>query len=154
MDDSGGIFQSIRFWQGWAILATVAALFTFAANIEVAVDGYTPDYVAVIGDEGAPLWVVNADLGDGALRVRAAGAKAPAAGEQYVLWIADAANPQRVGALPVERGRNVLKLSNTAAALLDHRQTLGVSREPVDEGGEGQREAPADWYRQASVARL
>ena len=151
MDDNGGIFQSIRFWQGWALLATVAALFTFAANIEFSMGGRTPDYVAVVGDEAAPLWVVNADLGAGSLHVRAAAAKAPAQGEQYVLWIADAESPQRLGALPVANGRNSLKLTNTAAALLGHRQTLGVSREAI---GEGQDEPPADWYLQATFARL
>ena len=160
MEDNGGIFQSIRFWQGWALFATVAALFTFAVNVDVSVAGHTPDYVAVVGDESAPLWVLNADLSEGSMHVRAEAAKAPADGEQYVLWIADAKSPQRLGALPVDRGRDSLKLTNTAAALLGHRQTLAVSREVVGGGGqseeqaEGQREPPADWFQQATVARL
>ena len=151
LDDNGGIFQSIRFWQGWALLATVAALFTFAANIEVSVGGYTPDYVAVVGDEAAPLWVVHADLNEGSMKVRAAAAKAPVEGEQYVLWIADAQNPQRLGALPVGEARHSLKLTGTTAALLGHRKTLAVSREAVGADQDG---PPTDWYQQASLAKL
>lgn len=149
-DDSVGIFQSIRFWQGWAIFATAAALFTFVANAEFSVDGHTPDYVAVVGDAEAPLWVINADLGEGSVHVRAAAANAPAEGEEYVLWIAGP-TPQRLGALPVGRVRTALKLSSVATALLGHGKTLGVVIEPV---ADGPKEAPTDWLYQASIARL
>ena len=149
-DTSVGIFQSIRFWQGWAIFATAAALFTFVANAEFPLDGHTPDYVAVVGDLDAPLWVVNVDLGEGTVHVRAHAAKAPAQGEEYILWIAGQA-PQRLGALPVNKARNSLKLDNTDAALLAHVKTLAVKRQPIDATED---DAPAEWLHQASIARL
>ena len=98
-DDVGGIFHSIRFWQGWAVAATLAALFAFAANIEYSSDGYVADYVAIVGgDDSEPMWVINADLGEGLLNVRAVGAQSPG-DDQYVLWVSGQ-HPQRLGVLP------------------------------------------------------
>ena len=150
-NNEGGIFQSIRFWQGWAILATVAALFTFIANAEFPLDGHTPDYVALLGDEDAPLWVVNADLQDGTLQVRAAGAKPPAGNERYALWLVGV-NAQRLGELPLHRAHAALKLSGTAAAMLAHGKTLGVALEPADQTEVGA--PPSNWNWQANIARL
>ena len=107
-EDAGGIFQSIRFWQGWAVLATVAALFTFIAHAEFPVGGHTPDYVAIVGTEAAPLWVVTADLGNGSIEARAAAAEPAAEGQRHVLWVAGE-HPQRIGALPVGRDRGALR---------------------------------------------
>ena len=76
---SGGILRSTVFWQGWSVAATVAAVFAFAANVEYSADGHAPDYVAIFGDAGTePMWVVNADLEDGVINVRAGSASAPA----------------------------------------------------------------------------
>ncbi len=153
MDHSeSGIFQSIRFWQGWAVVATLAALFTFAANIEYSVGGYTPDYVAVLGEDGAePLWVVNANLADGTINVRAAAAKPAAAGEAFALWLVGP-NHQRLGVLPVDRARKSLRLTDTVSALLAHGKTLGVSRESV--AGEAAAEPRMPWLYKANLARL
>ena len=149
MDDQvGGIFHSIRFWQGWAVAATLAALFAFAANIEYSSDGYIADYVAIVGGEGAePEWVINADLREGVLNVRAVAAKA-SADDAYVLWVGGP-NPQRLGVLPVDRERSSLKLSDTVQAILAHAKTLAVSREAP--GAEGE---PGSWLHEVSVARL
>ena len=149
-DNAGGIFQSIRFWQGWAVLATAAALFAYIANAEFVVGGHTPDYVAVIGDETAPLWVANADLRDGAIHVRAEAAKAAGEGKQHVLWITGP-SPQRLGALPVGRERGALQLTDTATALLRFGRTIGVAVEEVAVPAE---EPPSEWAHLASVNRL
>ena len=150
-DNEGGMFQSIRFWQGWAVFATVAALFAFIANAEFSLDGHTPDYVALLGDDGAPAWVVNADLKDGTLHVRAAGAKPPTGEQRYVLWLVGV-NPQRLGELPLHREHAALALSGTATAMLAHGKTLGVAVESVGEGEAG--EPPSSWKWQANIARL
>ena len=148
-DDVGGIFHSIRFWQGWAIAATLAAVFAFAANIEWSSDGYTPDYVAVVGEGDAePLWVINADLGEGLLNVRAVAAKSPGE-DAYVLWVAGR-NPQRLGVLPVDRQRAALELTDTVQGILAHAKTLGVSREAAGEAAT----APGTWVHEVNVARL
>lgn len=150
-----GIFQSIRFWQGWAVAATLAALFAFAANLEYGGGGNAPDYVAIVGGDGAdPLWVVNADLRAGVLNVRA-GAVAADGDEQYVLWVAGR-NPQRVGVLPVNRARKPLPLTDTVAEMLRYGKTLAVSRQPADAApaGDGRPEPPAAWLHQASIARI
>lgn len=151
LEDEGGIFQSIRFWQGWAVFATVAALFAFIANAEFPLDGHTPDYVALLGNDGAPAWVVNADLKDGTLHVRAAGAKPPAGEQRYVLWLVGV-NSQRLGELPLHRDHAALQLSATATAMLAHGKTLGVALESVDEGEAD--EPPSAWKWQANIARL
>ena len=149
-NNEGGIFQSVRFWQGWALAATLAALFAFVANLEYPVDGHAPDYVAVIGPDGAePLWVVNADLRDGVVNVRAATATA-SNGDEYVLWVAGQ-NPQRVGVLPVNRERKPLALDSTVRALLAHGKTLGVARQAA---GSGSEEVPPSWLHEATIARL
>ena len=149
-DDAGGIFQSIRFWQGWAVLATAAALFTFIAHAEFPVDGHTPDYVAIIGAEATPLWVVNADLGSGSIEMRAEAAQPAPDGQRHVLWIA-AEHPQRIGPLPVGREREMLPLTDPQAALLSHGKAIAVSVEPVAATAE-QREP--DFLYQASLTRL
>lgn len=160
MDDSGsGIFQSIRFWQGWALAATAAALFTFVANAEFPVAGHTPDYVALIGEPDAPLWVVNADLREGAINVRAANAKPPAQGQRYALWLVAGQSTQRLGALPVHRGETTLQLADAVRAVLHHRRVLGVAAETVAEATPAAEEAPAEqappeWAWQATLARL
>lgn len=147
----GGIFQSVRFWQGWAVAATLAALFTFVANVDYSAGGHTPDYVAVIGPDGAePLWVVNADLGSGMVNVRAATATAPG-DDEYVLWVAGQ-NPQRVGVLPVNRERKPLALDKTVRALLAHGKTLGVTRQA--QGSDDAEAAPTSWLHEATIARL
>lgn len=159
MDDSGsGIFQSIRFWQGWALAATAAALFTFVANAEFPVAGHTPDYVALIGEPNAPLWVVNADLRAGTIHARSANAKPPGEGERYALWLVAGQSTQRLGALPVYQGQNTLRLSDPVRALLHHRRTLGVAAETVAEAAPAT-DAPAEqaapeWAWQATLARL
>ena len=150
MDDAGGIFQSIRFWQGWAVLATVAALFTFIAHAEFPLEGHTPDYVGVVGDAGAPLWVVNADLGEGVLEARAEAAKPSPDGQRHMLWI-DGEHPQPVGLLPVDRARATLPLTSAQAALLGHGKAIAVSLAPA-EGEEGQGEP--EFAHRASLTRL
>lgn len=147
-DEVGGIFHSIRFWQGWAVAATLAALFAFAANIEFSSDGYVADYVAIVGsDDSEPMWVINADLGEGLLNVRAVAAQSPG-DDQYVLWVSGQ-HPQRLGVLPVDRGRAALKLSDTVQGILAHAKTLAVSREAAGTDGE-----PGNWLHEVSVARL
>ncbi len=147
-DEVGGIFHSIRFWQGWAVAATLAALFAFAANIEFSSDGYVADYVAIVGgDDREPMWVINADLGEGLLNVRAVGAQS-AGDDEYVLWVGGQ-HPQRLGVLPVDRGRAALKLSDTVQGILAHAKTLAVSREAVGTDSE-----PGNWLHEVSVARL
>ncbi len=149
-NNAGGIFQSVRFWQGWAVAATLAALFTFIANVDYPVDGHTPDYVAVIGADGAePLWVVNADLRDGVVNIRAATATATG-DEEYVLWVAGE-HPQRVGVLPVNRERKPLALDKTVRALLAHGKTLGVARQAAGSDADA---APTAWLHEATIARL
>ena len=161
MDEkSGGIFQSKLFWQGWSMAATVAALFAFAANIDYSVDGHAPDYVAIVGDSGGePLWVVNADLADGVIRVRAGAASAPGDDEVYRLWVARQEDPQQIGVLPVNGDRETFKLNGTVKALLAHGQTLGVSRGPAampaeqsEDGDEGSTQVSFDY--QATITRL
>lgn len=150
--NEGGIFQSIRFWQGWAALATVAALFTFIANIEFVVGGHTPDYVAVVGEPGLePLWVVNADLGEGLLHVRAGAVAKPGEGEAYALWLAGPTQ-QRLGVLPVERERGAIGLTDVASAILAHGKTVGVRLE--SSGGEEEEAAGADLLYQTRIVRL
>ncbi len=160
MDDSGrGIFQSIRFWQGWALAATAAALFTFIANAEFPVAGHTPDYVALIGDPNAPLWVVNADLREGTVNIRSARAKPAPDGQRYTLWLVAGESTQRLGDLPVHQGENTVRLEATVQAVLGHRRTLGVAAEsiaaPADEApsSTAQGELP-EWEWQANLARL
>ena len=147
-DDVGGIFHSIRFWQGWAVAATLAAVFAFAANIEYSSDGYVADYVAIVGgDEREPMWVINADLDEGLLNVRAVGAKA-SGDDAYVLWLGGQ-HPQRLGVLPVDRGRASLDLSDTVQSLLANVKTLAVNREAA-----GTEAEPGNWLHEVSVARL
>ena len=157
--NEGGIFQSTRFWQGWALLATVAALFTFVANAEFPVDGHTPDYVAIVGEPGAePLWVVNADLADGVVNVRAAAATAPGDGQAYQLWVvtspnalndayAEDAAPRSLGVLPVDRRRATFALSDAMSAVLTHGKTLGISRGATDS-------VPTKYEHEVTIARL
>lgn len=160
MDDSGsGIFQSIRFWQGWALAATAAALFTFVANAEFPVAGHTPDYVALIGEPHAPLWVVNADLRAGVVNVRSANAKPPAQGQRYALWLVAGKSTQRLGALPVHQGQNTLQLPDAVRTVLHHRRALGVAAETVAEAtpatdAETAEQAVPEWDWQATLARL
>lgn len=159
MDAGGnGIFQSIRFWQGWAVAVTVAALFTFVANAEFPVAGHTPDYVGLIGESDAPLWVVNADLRQGVVKARAVDAKPPADGERYALWLIAGKSTMRLGPLPLHRDRAVLHLGNTARALLGHGRTLGVAVEPVAaparEAESAAAATPDAWSWQATVVRL
>lgn len=158
-ENGGGIFQSIRFWQGWSVAATVAALFALVANIDFGTDGHAPDYVAIVGDEGAePLWVINVDLAEGVINVRAGIVRAPGDGEVYRLWVARQGDPQPIGVLPVNRGRETFKLKETVRALLAHGQTLGVSREsaPVaaDEPGEQDGGQQASFDYRATITRL
>lgn len=152
-EDGRGIFQSIRFWQGWALAGTVAALFAFIANAEFVVDGHTPDYVALIGDAGQPSWVANADLRSGTLQVRGQAAPAATAGKQYVLWVDAAAAPQRLGALPPAGERRALPLTDTVAAMLAYGKTLAVSAEPVD-AADAAAEPPAQWAYTGVLNRL
>lgn len=166
MDDSGnGIFQSIRFWQGWALAATAAALFTFVANAEFVVAGHTPDYVALIGDANAPLWVVNADLRQGTVNVRSARAKPAPDGQRYTLWLVAGESTQRLGALPVHRSEHTVRLDAAVQTLLAHRRTLGVVAEPIPADAPAAQaptgaqpsdtgEDPTEWAWQAILARL
>jgi len=152
-DDKGGILGSIRFWQGWSVAATVAAVFAFAANIDYELDGHAPDYVAIVGDAGAePLWVVNADLADGVVNVRAGTARAPGEGEVYRLWVVRQEDPQLIGDLPVNRERESFKLSKSVQALLAHGQTLGVSRDAS--AAPGDEEAGVSFDYRATITRL
>ena len=160
MDDSGsGIFQSIRFWQGWALAATAAALFTFVANAEFPVAGHTPDYVALIGEADAPLWVVNADLREGTVNVRSARAKPAGEGRRHALWLVAGESTQRLGALPVHQDEATFALGGAVQAVLAHRRTLGVVVEPVaeapaDADAASAEPAAPEWAWQATLARL
>lgn len=157
MDDSGsGIFQSIRFWQGWALAATAAALFTFVANAEFPVAGHTPDYVALVGDDAnAPLWVVNADLRAGTINVRSPRAKPAPEGQRYALWLVAGESTQRLLTLPVNRGQATFKLPSDLRALAAHRRMVGVAAEPAaTPSATDDADATPEWRWQAAFARL
>lgn len=160
MDESGsGIFQSIRFWQGWALAATAAALFTFVANAEFPLAGHTPDYVALIGEPNAPLWVVNADLREGTVNIRSARAKPVGEGRRHALWLVAGESTQRLGPLPVHQDETTLELGAAVQTLLAHRRTLGVAVEPVaetpaDAEADGAEPAAPEWAWQATMSRL
>ncbi|MCY3839862.1 MAG: hypothetical protein OXH09_14615 [Gammaproteobacteria bacterium] len=150
---SGGILRSTVFWQGWSVAATVAAVFAFAANVEYSLDGHAPDYVAIFGDTGVePMWVVNADLEDGVINVRAGAASAPGEGEVYRLWVARQDDPQEVGVLPVNRGRETYAVSRAVRAVLAHGQTLGVSLGPISTGDD--ESTPTSFDYRATITRL
>lgn len=152
-EKSGGILRSTLFWQGWSFAATVAAVFAFAANVEYSVDGHAPDYVAIFGNSGTePMWVVNADLEDGVINVRAGSAVAPGGDDVYRLWVARQDDPQEIGVLPVNRGRETYPLDRAIRAVLAHGQTLGVSRGPVPT--EDDESKPPSFDYQATVTRL
>lgn len=152
-EDTGGIFQSIRFWQGWAVAATAAALFTFIAHAEFPADGHTPDYVAVIGEAATPLWVVNADISNGTVAVRAQAARPAPDGERDVLWVAGV-HPQRLGPLPVGRERQTLPLTDAQAALLGHGKAVAVSVEAVASAAASEAHDEPNFQHQASLTRL
>ncbi|MDE0441678.1 MAG: hypothetical protein OXL38_06125 [Gammaproteobacteria bacterium] len=151
--ESGGILRSTVFWQGWSLAATVAAVFAFAANVEYSVNGHAPDYVAIFGDAGTePMWVVNADLEDGLINVRAGSASAPGEDEVYRLWVARQDDPQEIGVLPVNRGRETYPVSRAVRAVLAHGQTLGVSLGPAST--EDDESTPTSFAFSATITRL
>lgn len=151
--ESGGILRSTVFWQGWSAAATVAVVFAFAANIEYSVDGHAPDYVAIFGDAGAePMWVVNADLEDGVINVRAGAASAPAEDEVYRLWVARQGDPQEIGVLPVNRGRETYSVGRAVRTLLAHGRTLGVSLGPAST--QDDESPPSSFDFSATITRL
>ena len=141
------------FWQGWSLAATVAAVFAFAANVEYSADGHAPDYVAIFGDAGTePMWVVNADLEDGVINVRAGSVSAPGDDEVYRLWVARQDDPQEIGVLPVNRGRETYPIGRAVRRILAHGQTLGVSLGPVPT--EDDESTPTSFNYQATITRL
>ena len=149
---SGGILRSTVFWQGWSVAATVAAVFAFAANVEYSADGHAPDYVAIFGDASTePMWVVNADLEDGVINVRAGSASAPGEDEVYRLWVARQDDPQEIGVLPVNRGRESYPIGRAVRQILAHGQTLGVSLGPVAIEDES---TPTSFDYRATITRL
>ena len=152
--ESGGILRSTVFWQGWSVAATVAAVFAFAANVEYSVDGHAPDYVAIFGDAGAePMWVVNANLEDGVINVRAGAASNPGEDEAYRLWVARQNDPQEIGVLPVNRERETYPLGRAVRAVLAHGQTLGVTRGPAS-SQDDESALPTSFDYQATITRL
>lgn len=152
-EQRSGIFQSIRFWQGWSVAATAAALFAFIAHVEYPVDGNVPDYVAIVGEAGSePLWVVNANLADGVIQVRAGTATAPGDDEVYRLWVVRQDDPQEIGVLPVDRGRETFALDKAVRAVLAHGQTLGVSRDAASDAEDDAK--PTTFEYRATVTRL
>ena len=153
MEQKSGILRSTVFWQGWSLAATVAAIFAFAANVEYSPDGHAPDYVAIFGDDGAePMWVVNANLEDGVINVRAGSASAPGEDVAYRLWVARQDDPQEIGILPVNRGRETYPVSRAVRAVLAHGQTLGVSLGPVPT--EDDESTPTSFDYRATITRL
>ena len=151
--ERGGILRSTLFWQGWSLAATVAAVFAFAASVEYSVDGHAPDYVAIFSDAGAePLWVVNADLEDGVINVRAGAASSPGEDEVYRLWVARQDDPQEIGVLPVNRGRATYPVGRAVRAVLAHGQTLGVTIGPA--ATEDDESTPTSFDYLASITRL
>ena len=141
------------FWQGWSIAATVAAVFAFAANVEFSAEDRAPDYVAIFADGDAePRWVVNADLEDGVVNVRAGSARSPGEEEVFRLWVARQDDPQEIGVLPVNRGRETYPMNRAVRALLAHGQTLGVSRGPATEQDDESKPISFDYT--ATINRL
>ena len=153
VEQQSGILRSTVFWQGWSVAATVAAVFAFAANVDYSADGHAPDYVAIFGAAGSePMWVVNADLADGVINVRAGSAATPGEDEVYRLWVARQNDPQEIGVLPVNRGRETYSLGRAVRAVLAHGQTLGITRGPVARPDDAS--APTSFDYQATITRL
>ena len=109
--------------------------------------------MAIFGDAGTqPMWVVNADLEDGVINVRAGNASAPEDDEVYRLWVARQGDPQEIGILPVNRGRETYPVSRAVRAVLAHGQTLGVSLGPVP--SEDDESTPTSFEYRATITRL
>ena len=96
--------------------------------------------------------MVNADLADGVINVRAGAASGPGDDEVYRLWVVRQDDPQSIGVLPVNRERRTFKLDKNVNALLVHGQTLGVSRDPATDEDEDAK--PTSYDYQATITRL
>jgi anti-sigma-K factor RskA len=130
--------------KAWASLATVAAL---VLTILLAVGTVQPptqaQYLAVVGGEEKPLWVMEADERAGEWRARAISAKPAGDNKDYELWILPrSGKPLSLGVLPADGERHVLHLSDSQRKQLIASGKLAISLEPAGGSPTGQPTGP------------
>lgn len=121
-------------WQGWSATATAAAALLAATlwwqNALSPAAG--EQWLAVVQSAQAePLWVVDADAGATALRLKPIAAPAVDARQDYELWLLPQQGaPQSIGILPTGDVEVTLRLSAEQFKALLQNRSLAISIEP------------------------
>jgi anti-sigma-K factor RskA len=137
-------------WRSFTAGAMAAALMLGVGLYFSLPPAFQPDYVAVIAEtDGAPLWLVQAEIDDDHLIVTPLQRPRPPADKAYELWLLPAgdAAPVSLGLLPSESpaGRRLPAVKQIADA-----KGIAVSIEPVGGSPTGQPTGPVVY--QAALA--
>jgi anti-sigma-K factor RskA len=128
--------NTLRGWQalaaGLAFVALGLGTLLTVRDAQVQLQAVEPAQIAIVADETAPLWIVNAFPQLQQLRVRALRPITLAPNQAYELWMLPNAGtaPVSLGLLPID-GESTLPLNDTAAQTLEASSTLAVSLEPA-----------------------
>lgn len=130
--------EPVGWWDAlslWRPLAGAALALSLALGVALALlleAPPAPSHAAMVSDgQGRPVWLVDAWLPEGRLRVRAFPAAAPPPGKVYELWmIPGTGNPVSLGLLPAT-GEADLSLAADLGRRLQGAAGLAVSIEPA-----------------------
>lgn len=128
--ESRGLWRSVGFWRGWAVLASVALLVLVLWQW---LPAPRTDYVAVLQDQSQhPAWLVRIDRASGQFRIETLRPQTRAADRSFELWLLPGGRqaPLAVGLLPAH-GRAELPLSPPLRQALAQASGLAVSLEPA-----------------------
>lgn len=143
---------TLAFWRASATLGLAASL-ALAVGLGVALQPPpAPTHTAVFTDgQGRPVWILEAELPEGRLGLRALAAAQPPPDRAYELWMLPAdGTPVSLGLLPAS-GTAELQVSTGLAQRLLTAAGLAVSLEPAGGSPTGQPTGPVVY--QAALAR-
>lgn len=132
---SGGLWQSIGFWRGWAALASAAllVLVLYQPLEQPDLARKQPTHVAVLTDSAnRPAWLVQVNDERTRLRVQTLHAQQREADRSFELWLLPDGErgPVSLGLLPAG-GAAELALRPSARQLLSSATGMAVSLEPA-----------------------
>ncbi|MGI9332172.1 MAG: anti-sigma factor [Gammaproteobacteria bacterium] len=134
------LLNSLGFWRGWSLAASVVAVVLALALVLVPSSSTVTSMVVVTDDARSQAsWVVSGEAGSREIRVRAIAPQAIEGDRVFQLWVLPAGETtvQSVGLIPAS-GQARLDVSESVAALLADAQKFGVSVEPPGGSPTGQ----------------
>ena len=128
---AAGFWESLGFWRGATVLASVIAIAAIAFILQQQVQPATKPVTALAHDDGTPGWLASVDAANGTVLMVPVPSPPDPQGRVPELWLIPAGQaPRSLGAVSINRSHTVTVPQDARAALVPG-SVLAITLEPA-----------------------